>query len=398
MRRYYDDSYTTTFTARVIELTQVNDHPVVILDQTYFYPTSGGQPNDTGAIDGVPVTDVISRESDGAVLHILGGELVDDTVNCVVDWQRRFDHMQQHTGQHILSQAFIEIADAKTVGFHMSADSITIDLDKLNLAAEVISRVEDKANALVFADRPVTARLMSMDEAGVRMRKLPERIHTDGLRVIDIADGWDVTACGGTHVSRTGEIGVIKVLRAEKRGDKTRVEFRCGGRALSVFRAQNALVNQLTALLTCSAEEVVPAITRLQDEIKGAQRDLKAAKSALLDAEAASLIAVTSLENGLRVVKMTLAERDVNDIRLLAAKLAQTPGVIALFGVPGDKAHLVFARGEGVAHDMNALLKTALAAINGRGGGNASMAQGGGVPASTEQIERVLTAVADSVR
>lgn len=397
MRRYYEDSYTTNFAARVIERMQVGDHPAVILDQTYFYPTSGGQPNDTGAINGVPVIDVISRDADGAVIHVLGGELRDDAAQGSVNWERRFDHMQQHTGQHILSQVFIEIADAKTVGFHLSADSLTIDLDKLNLAADVVNRVEDKANAVVFADRPVTARLMGMDEAGARMRKLPEKIHTDGLRVIDIADGWDVTACGGTHVRATGEVGLIKVLRVEKRGDKTRVEFRCGERALRVFRAQNALVNQLTALLTCAVDEIVPGITRLQDDLRAAGRDLKAVKSALLDAEAASLIAETPVTNGLRVVKQVFADREVNDARLLTTKLVQRPDVIALVGVPGEKAQLIFARGEGVAQDMNALLKAALAGINGRGGGNASMAQGGGVPATTEEIAQVLAAAAESL-
>ncbi len=340
MRRYYDDSYTTHFTARVIERTQIGARPAVVLDQTYFYPTSGGQPNDTGTINGVPVLDVVSRDADGAVIHVLGGELTDDAAECVINWARRFDHMQHHTGQHILSQAFIQIADASTVGFHMSADSLTIDLDKLNLAAETISRVEDLANELVFADRPVTAKIISLEEAAnIRMRKLPEKIHTDGLRIVNI-DGFDLTACGGTHVRRTGEIGVIKVLRTEKRGDKTRVEFRCGGRALEVFRSQNALVNQLTALLTCKADEVVPAITRMQDESKAAQRDLKAAKALLIDAEVASLIAETPADNGLRIVSRIFADRDAADVRLLAAKLVQTPGVIALLGVPGDKGAL----------------------------------------------------------
>ncbi len=390
MRRYYDDAYTSQFTAQVIERMQVGERPAVVLDQTYFYPTSGGQPNDTGTINGVPVVDVISREADGAVVHVLGGELAADAVSAEVNWARRFDHMQHHTGQHILSQAFIQVAEASTVGFHMSTDSLTIDLDKLNLSAETISRVEDLANDIVVADRPVTAKIISLEEAAnIRMRKLPEKIHTDGLRVVDI-DGFDLTACGGTHVRRTGEIGTIKVLRTEKRGDKTRVEFRCGARALDVFRAQNALVNQLTALLTCKADEVIPAITRLQDDVKAAQRDLKAAKALLIDAEVASLIAETPMINELRIVNKVFAEREAADVRLIASKLVQTSGVIALLGVPGDKAQLIFARSEGLRQDMNALIKTALASINGRGGGTPALAQGGGVPATAEQIGAVL--------
>jgi len=399
MRRYYDDAYTTRFTARVIEQTTAGNHPAVILDQTYFYATSGGQPNDTGLIAGVPVIDVQTRDADAAVVHVLASPLTaNGEVECQVDWARRFDHMQHHTGQHILSQAFIEVADASTVGFHLSADSVTIDLDKVNLLPDAINRAEDLANEVVFADRPVTARIISMDDAaGIRMRKLPEKILTDGLRVIDI-DGFDITACGGTHVRRTGEIGVIKVLRIEKRGDKSRVEFRCGGRALREFRDRNALVNQLTALLTCKAEEVVPSITRLQEEFKAAQRDLKAAKSELIAAEVDRVIASTPPENGLRVVSKAVADRDVNDARLLATRLVQTPGVIALIGVPGDKAQLIFARGDGVSVDMNALLKAALVSLNGRGGGQPNMAQGGGVPATTEQIEAVLMATVQSLK
>jgi len=184
------------------------------------------------------------------------------------------------------------------------------------------------------------------------------------------------------------------VLRTEKHGDKTRVEFRCGGRALEVFSSQNTLVNQLTAHLTCKADEVFGSITRMQDEIKTAQRDLKAAKSQLIEAEAERLIAQTPIQNDLRVVIKTITDMDVSDIRLLASKLVQTPGVIALLGAAGDKAQMVFARSEGLKHDMNALIKMALAAINGRGGGQANMAQGGGVPATTEQISAALEVAA----
>jgi len=398
MRRYYDDSYTTHFTAQVIERLQVGDNHAVILDQTYFYPTSGGQPNDKGEINFVPVIDVISRE-DGAVVHVLTDEFKDNQASSTINWVRRFDHMQHHTGQHILSQAFIQFADANTVGFHMSDDSMTVDLDKVNLPTGVIDLVEDLANEVVFANRPVTARIISLEEAAahIRMRKLPEKIHTDGLRIIDI-DGFDVTACGGTHVKQTGEIGMIKVLRTEKRGDKTRVEFRCGGRALEVFSSQNTLVNQLTAHLTCKADEVFGSITRMQDEIKTAQRDLKAAKSQLIEAEAERLIAQTPIQNDLRVVIKTITDMDVSDIRLLASKLVQTPGVIALLGAAGDKAQMVFARSEGLKPDMNALIKTALAVINGRGGGQANMAQGGGVPATTEQVSAALEVAAGSIR
>ncbi len=393
MRRYYDDSYTREFTARVIERTQVGGHPAVVLDQTYFYPTSGGQPNDTGTIDGAAVIDVIAREGDAAVVHVLASELAADSVTCVVDWARRFDHMQHHTGQHILSQAFVEVAGANTIGFHLSPDSVTIDLDKVDLSADAVSRVEDLANDVIFADRPVTARTVGRDDLdGVRVRKIPDHLLTDGLRVIDI-DGFDMTACGGTHVARTGEIGMIKVLRMEKRGDKLRVEFRCGGRALRDYRDKNALANQLTAALTCKQDEAPAAVARLQEDFKAAQRSLKAAVQQLIDYEAAQILRDTPEINGLRVVKMTFEDRDVGELRTLAGKLTRSAPVVVLLGaVGGEKSQLIFARSEELSQDMNTLLKAVMPLLDGgRGGGQAAMAQGGGV-ARFDQLVSALDA------
>jgi alanyl-tRNA synthetase len=387
MRRYYDDSYTHEFSARVIE--RLTDHPAVILDQTYFYPTSGGQPNDIGTINGIPVIDVTTRKEDGAVVHVLAREVADDDAICVVDWARRFDLMQHHTGQHILSQAFSQVATASTVGFHLSAESVTIDLDRVNLPEDAVNAVEMLANQVVFANRPVTARIIQPDDAeGVRIRKLPEHLLTGGLRVIDI-DGFDVTACGGTHVARTGEIGVIKILKLEKRGDKTRVEFRCGGRALLDYREKNIITNRLAADLTCSINEITQAVGRLQDDFKEAQRSIKAASGLLLDYEAERLVA--DANEG--IIKLDFPNRDFNEVRALAARITQKPGMIALLGASGEKAQVVFARSADLAQDMNALLKQILPLLeNGRGGGQAQMAQGGGVPASADQVERALAA------
>ena len=157
-----------------------------------------------GTLNGIPVIDVSARKEDGAVVHVLADEIAADSIEGVVDWTRRFDHMQHHTGQHILSQAFVQVAQASTVGFHLGADSVTIDLDRANIPDDIVNAVETLANEIVFGNRPVTARIIQPDDAeGVRIRKLPEHLLTGGLRVIDI-DGFDITACGGTHVARTG--------------------------------------------------------------------------------------------------------------------------------------------------------------------------------------------------
>ena len=379
MRRYYDDAYTSQFSAHISERLAENGHPAVILDDTYFYPTSGGQPNDLGTINGVTVLDVSARKEDGAVVHVLEREVAGDTVDAQVDWTRRFDHMQHHTGQHILSQAFIKVADASTVGFHLSTDSVTIDLDKSSLSDETVAQVEALSNEVVWADRPVAARIVQPDDAeGVRIRKLPEHILTGGLRVIDI-DGFDVTACGGTHVSRTGEIGLIKVLKLEKRGEKSRVEFRCGGRALDDYRQKNAITNQLAADLTCSIADLPQSVAQLQEDYKEMQRALKAANGLLLDYEADRLAGEGAGENSLHIIKLNFPGRDFNELRALATRITQKPGHIALLATSGEKTQMVFARSADLSQDMNALLKQTLTLLaNGRGGGQPQMAQGGG--------------------
>jgi alanyl-tRNA synthetase len=377
-RQYYTDSYTRAFRARVIERAAVDGQPALVLDATYFYPTGGGQPHDAGTINGVAVVDVVSRASDKAVLHVLTEPVADETVECAIDWARRFDHMQQHTGQHILTQAIIQTAGAPTVGFHLSDETVTIDLDGL-LTLDALTKAEDLANRIVWEDRTVEARLVGWDETeGVRMRRLPGELATDGLRVIDI-DGFDQTACGGTHVARTGEIGVIKLVRTDKRGDKTRLEFRCGGRALHDYRLKNAVVNGLTADLTVGVEELRAAVGRLQDGLRETQRSLKAASGRLLEADAAVLLATAEVGGGARLVTQVLAGREASELRQLAGLLTKQPGVIALLAAPGgERASVVFARSEDVKADMNALLKSALATLSGgKGGGQAHLAQGG---------------------
>jgi alanyl-tRNA synthetase len=390
-RLYYDDSYTVNFSAQVVERFTVENRPAVILDQTYFYPTGGGQPNDLGKINDVPVTDVFTREGDSAVVHVLAGELETDAAMCHVDWARRFDYMQHHTGQHILTQAFVQAANAHTVSFHLSPDSVTIDLGVATIAPDRVNKTEDLANHIIYENRPITARLIDPnDSEGVRMRRMPGHLMTDGLRVIDI-ENFDLTACGGTHVARTGEIGVIKIVKLEKRGDKTRVEFRCGGRALRDYREKNNTVNKLIADLTCGTDEVNIAVARVQDDFKQAQRALKAATNQLLNYEAERLLRAAGEESGVRIVKAVFVGRDAGELRLLANRLIETPGVIALLGAAGDKAHLVLARSANLAQDMSALLKNVLPRLgDARGGGQPSLAQGGGVKTDAIQVQAAL--------
>jgi alanyl-tRNA synthetase len=396
-RLYYSDSYTTVFDARCIERTAVNSAPAVVLDRSYFYPTSGGQPHDTGTLNGIPVIDVVVREGDGAVLHVLERPLDADEVHGEIDWARRFDYMQHHTGQHILSQAFVRLAEAETVGFHMSADSITIDLDTPALDAALIERVETLANQIVFENRPVRAWFPDEAElAELVLRKTPE---VEGrLRVVEVAD-FDLNACGGTHVARTGSVGMIKILKTERRGDTLRVEFRCGGRALAEFRSRHAVLSDLSAALTTGYTDVPAVVEKLREENQSLRKELRAARSALLDLEAERLRAATPHNGEYALVRYIADDGDPQRARELVQKLIAYSQTIVLCGVPGDKAQLIVARSEDLPQDMVPVLRAGLSALGvERGGGRPSFAQGGGAPATLETLGAALDAAAAALR
>ena len=398
-RLYYNDPHTLEFTARIRERTTHDGQPAVVLDQTYFYPEGGGQPADTGTLGGVEVRDVQPREESHDVLHVLAGEPpAADTVTCAIDAPRRLDHMQHHTGQHILTQAFVEIAGAKTVSFHLGAESVTIDLDRADLPPDAIAAAEDLANRIVFEDRPVRAEVVSVEETdGVRIRSIPDNLHTGGLRVISV-EGYDSTACGGTHVTRTGQIGLIKVIRVENHRGGSRVEFRCGQRALRDYREKNAILTGLAADLTVGYWEVGEAVERLRDALQESSRSLRAAHKDLLEFEAAKLLASAPSQDGVRLVQAAYDDRDAGWVRALASRLAAEPGTVALLGAAGEKAQVILARSGDLPYNLNPPLKAGLAALgDARGGGRPDFCQGGGVPATREQLQTALQAAADSL-
>ncbi len=399
MRAYYWDSYTVEFTAEVVEATEIEGRPAVRLSLTYFYPTSGGQPHDTGRLSQgqqeARVVDVVVREADDAVLHILDATVALGTVTGEIDWPRRFDHMQQHTGQHILSQAFIRLAEAETIGFHLSGQSVTIDLDLADLTAEQIRAAEQMANEIVAYNLSVSAHEVARETAAtLPLRKLPPG--RDGrLRLIDI-DGFDLTTCGGTHVTGTAQVGLIKVLKTERRGEATRVEFVCGARAVADYRRKHDVVQQLSATLTTGLDDLAPALARAQDEVRQLRLELKRERGARLALEAEQLLTAADEVGGARLVRHVLVGREVDEARQLANLLTAAGGV-ALLGVAGERAQLVFGRpatGPAFAH-MGEAIKPALVALGGaRGGGGAVSAQGGG-PAADEAT--VATALAAAV-
>ena len=390
-RLYYTDSYTTQFTAKVVERSRENGQLALVLAQTYFYPTSGGQQADRGSINGEPVIDVFVRETDGVVVHLVQNkeEIWTDEVKGEIVWERRFDHMQVHTGQHILSQAFIQTAQAQTVSVHMGDDSCTIDLHTAEITPAQVEQAEWLANQIVWENRTVKPYFVTLEQAEkLNLRKLPPVSGT--IRLIDI-DKFDLTACGGTHVARTGEVGLIKVVKLERYKEGLRVEFRCGRRAVLDYRIKNSIVNRLSSTLTTGYAGIEPAVSKMQEELKQAQRLIKKQQTDLLAFEAMRLLSEVTAKGKLRLISRAFTDWDAGQVRTLAKQLTQESGVVALLGVVGDKSQLIFARSEDAPGNMNELIKTALPVLGAAaGGGNATFAQGGGPAADQERVTQAL--------
>jgi alanyl-tRNA synthetase len=392
-RLYYSDAYCTAFDARVVERLTLADSPAVVLDRTAFYPTSGGQPHDTGTLNDVAVVEVMEREEDHAVIHRLGAPLSDDDVHGAVDWPRRFDHMQQHTGQHILSQACVQAADADTVSFHLSGDYSTIDLNR-NLDDDGIARAEALANQIVFEDRPVVARWVTPAEAAALPLRKPPAV-LDSIRIIQV-EGFDWSACGGTHLARSGQAGLIKVTRGERRGSETRLTFLCGGRALAHYGLLNALTRDLALSLTVGVEELPQAVDRLQGEARTLRKERDRLNESLLDHEAAALANSAQAIGQVSVVRSVFEARAVDEVRRLATRIVAQPGHVALLGLRGEKAQLIFARAADLSYDMRPLLKEACRLVGGGGGGGPELAQGGGPNAA--HLDEAVQRAADELR
>ncbi len=392
-RLYYADSYLTSFAARVIDRLEVDGRPAVILDRTAFYPEGGGQPADRGRLDQIDVVNVVSREDAArAVLHLLAQPLPHDEVSGTVDWPRRFDLMQQHTGQHVLSQAFVRRLGAETLAFHLSDDArdgaLTIDLNRASLQPAQIEAVEDLANQIVIENRLVRARFVDEAElASIPLRKPP--VVSGRIRIVEIED-FDWSACGGTHVARTGEVGQIKIVKIERRGLETRVEFRCGRRALIDYRRKNEMVNRVAADLSIGYGELDQAAARLVADNKSLYKQLEDAQERLLEFEARELLSNLRARGDCAVALRAWHDRDMATLRRLAKQTIARPGTVALFGSSGERPALVFAQSGDLAFDMNDLVRRAAAHINGRGGGSPDFAQAGGPPASDEQVQAAL--------
>ena len=388
-RLYYTDPYLTAFDARVLDVTTAEDgRRAVVLESTAFYPTSGGQPFDTGVLGSAKVVDVVDRE-DGAILHIVDGPIEVgpvhgiDVVHGRIDWERRFDHMQQHTGQHVLSAAFDRLLHVGTVSFHLGAISSTIDLAR-ETSPEEIERAETEANRIVWEDRPVSIRFADAEEAA-RLPLRKESVRAGRLRLIDV-EGFDLSACGGTHVARTGAIGLIAVSSWEKVRGGTRVEFVCGGRALVGHRQLRDTVAASIRLLSVLPQELPGAIERLQNDGKDQRRRVKDLQTELGGHQAAALAAAAESMGGSRVVIASLDGWDAAGLKAIASAIIERPGHVAILVSSPPPASIVVARSADQHVDAGALLKQIVSRFGGKGGGRPELAQGGGLDAPAADL------------
>lgn len=373
-RLYFDDPYQTDFEARVIRRMEVGKNPALILDQTCFYPTAGGQECDRGLLDDVPVIDV--REENGDIIHVLEGEMKSDHVHGTIDWKRRFDFMQQHSGQHVLSQSFLRVLQANTLSSHLGEEISTLEIDRGTLSKEEAYEVEEVANGAIYQNRSIRTYVVPEEEvSSVPLRRPPKK--EGSLRIVEI-EGFDHMGCGGTHCRRTGEIGLIKTGRWEKIRGHVRIQFLCGYRALREYRWKSDATEELADLYSAKATDVLDLVTKQAEEYKILRHDANDLLKRILNYEAEELLGQAECIGDLKVITGFFKDRPTDELKTLALKIVAVPRTVVLFGIQGEKGQLVFCCSEGCPYKMNELMSTACEMIGGRGGGSPQLAFGGG--------------------
>jgi alanyl-tRNA synthetase len=367
-RLYYDDAYLREFDAAIVERREHEGRPAVALDRTAFYPESGGQPWDKGTLDGVDVIQVI--DVDGSILHVTAAEVAGPKVHGVIDWPARFDHMQQHTGQHVLSQAFFEKVRGETRSFHLGQDVSTLEIGLRTITDDELDRVEDRANAIVWEDREVKAYFVPEERIHeVPLRRPPKK--TGLLRVIEVA-GYDYSACGGTHCRKTGEIGIIKVLGFEKIRGNLRFEFLCGGRALADHRMKDRNARRIAAGLSSAVKDTAAAVDKLAADFKALRKRARRLEERVAHFDALEII---RSEAG-PVIAGVLEDRSPEEARFLALNIIKNGTFTVLYGAAGESQdHLIFARSEPVAVDLRELVPVVGAVVPVKGGGGPSLVE-----------------------
>jgi alanyl-tRNA synthetase len=385
-RLYFDNPYQVEFKANVIGREIHEQKPALILDQTCFYPESGGQPADRGRINGVEVSDVLERGTH--ILHVLQSEVESKKISGVIDWETRFDHMQQHSGQHILSQCFSTLRDAKTVSFHLGKRTSTVEIDLRDIKEEDVEKVEILANEIVFQDEEICTYITPEDMIEkVPLRKPPQK--KGHIRVVQISD-FDYSACGGTHPKKTGEIGLIKILKWERIRNNLRFEFVCGRRALVDYGMKNRIIREVAVRFNVGEGDLIGSIDKMILDLKYQRKRLRRAQEKILEIEAQEM---TKDAKG-DVIKKIFTDRPPDEVRFLALTLIRSGDYTVLFGTKfQNRVHVFLASAENLKKDMRELIPLVSPLIDGKGGGRPTLVEIAGQKA--EGLELALEKVSE---
>jgi alanyl-tRNA synthetase len=379
-RLYYDDSYTTTFRSRVRALGEHRGRPALELESSFFYPESGGQEADRGELAGAPVVDV-QADDDDRVWHVLAApspRAAGEDVEGRVDWARRFDNMQQHTGQHILSAALERVLDAPTVSSHLGEDRSTIDVGLGDMDWRALEKLEDAANAIVWEDRPIA--LHWVDDEGVKRFTLRKPPKVSGrIRIVEIPD-WDVSACGGTHTRRTGEVGVIKVVRWEKVRGNVRLEFLCGGRALHDHAWRTEALTEAARRRTLKDRDLLAHLERAAAERDDLRKRLDELTERALTADAREQVG-----NPPRGVAGFAPSRPRDEVRRWALKCLEAGAPWVAVGAAAPEPVVIVGRAKSIAVDLKPLVPELLSVSHGKGGGSPDLIQASASDAATAE-------------
>ncbi|EJR65287.1 hypothetical protein IIO_01471 [Bacillus cereus VD115] len=395
---YYIDAYMKDFTTKIIKQDyDKEDNLYVVLNETAFYPTGGGQPYDTGTLNGTLVTNV--EEVNGEIRHFIAEQLETEKVEGTINWERRFDHMQQHAAQHILSAAFWDHFNIPTIGFHLGKETVTIDLEIENLPAETIEKAVQIANNIVFENHPIRIQWMNLEEAQtLPLRKEPTL--TENIRVV-IIENFDYNGCGGTHPRRTGEVGLIQVLNWERNKGGIRLTFIAGWRTLKLMGQQQQIMKDVSKQLNSSETDIPAKVAQLLISQKENEKAIQTMNEKLLFAEANELLQQPAEIHAGLLISKVFTNRSMQEVAKLSAIITeQQEHAITYFIIENDdKLQCILACGKTVTLDMNALLKDALPAIEGKGGGNKKSARGGGkaIMSGDEFLHQLISSLQSAV-
>ncbi len=380
-RLYFDDPYQVEFEANVIQNLTHEGNPGIILDKTCFYPEGGGQPPDKGTINGVSVVHVL--EKDNQIIHVLEKEVSSDAVTGKIDWKTRFDHMQQHAGQHILSQCFVQLFDAATRSFHLGQETSTLEVDMRNMSEDEAERIEKFANDIVFQNKEIkTCFYREEDISSIPLRR-PTKKEGD-IRVVEVS-AFDQTACGGTHPRSTGEIGTIKILKWDRIRDNVRLEFICGKRALRDYARKHQDLKTLSNSLTVDDKDIVASFEKIRADLKTQKKINRKMQEKVIQFEAND---ISNRAEG-RIIKQIFIERSPDEIRLLALFLIKKGEFVVLFGLEmEERAHVFLACSESLGLDMRELVPVVSPLIDGKGGGRPSLVELSG--GKKENLEKAM--------